>query len=141
LAQIASGRRRPDRNWLEGRTIDRLAALGTRLDAAREMAALAELRAGLNALWLRDLAGSLPRPHAQAVRAVLARLAREFRTGADAPPSSTLLARIDLAFRRAATDSPDVRVALAGLRRALFPNAAAPAPAPVPGGAERRLAA
>ena len=42
LAEIASGRRRPDRTWLEGRTIDRLGALGTRLDAASEMAALAE---------------------------------------------------------------------------------------------------
>ncbi len=141
LAEIASGRRRPDRTWLEGRSIDRLSALGTRLDAASELAALTELRAGLNALWLRDLAGSLPRPHAQAVRAVLARMAREFRAGSDAPPSDAIRARIDLAFRRTAADAPEVRVALAGLRRALFPDAAPPAPAPVPKPAERLEAA
>ncbi len=141
LASIACGRLRPDRTWLEGRAIDRLGATGTRLDTASELAALAELRAGLNALWLRELAPSLPNPTAQAIRAVLARLAREFRTGSDAPPSSVLRARIDLAFRRAPAETPQVRVALAGLRRALFPGAAAPSPAPAPDGADLQRAA
>ena len=130
LAGIASGRSRPDRAWLEGRTMTRLGAMGTRLDVGTEIAIIAELRAGLNVLTLRDAAAGLPGPEARPVRAVLARLAREFRTGSDAPPSRLLRERIDAALRRAFTARPDIAVALGGVRRALYPDAPPPGAAP-----------
>lgn len=142
LAEIASGLRRPDRVWLEGRTIGRLGAMGTRLDVATEIAVLAELRAALNVLTLRELAETLPSAASRPVRAVLARLAREFRDSTSAAPSGELRDRIDAALRRAWGAAPQVTMALGGLRRALFPDAAPPPPSvPIPADPERLQAA
>ncbi len=141
LALLAAGQRAPDRAMLEGRVLDRLGFPGSRLEAETAARALAGLRAGLNVIRLRQKAGELPGPASRAVRAVLARIAREFRTDPDALPSDMLRARMDLAFRRTADAAEDVPLALAGLRRALFPHSPPPEGPSSPVGEDRMLAA
>ena len=142
LALLAAGQRAPDRAMLEGRVLDRLGFPGSRLESWTAARALAGLRAGLNVIRLRQKAGELPGPASRAVRAVLARIAREFRTDPDALPSDMCVrARMDLAFRRTADAAEDVPLALAGLRRALFPHSPPPKGPSSPVGEDRMLAA
>ena len=125
--------------------LDRLGLVAPRLavgaadpDRAAQ-GAFAELRIGLNVLDLCRLGPRLPAAGAGAVAALLASVAAYFRTricGGRADPPAALLDRIDAALRAVTATPPASRLrlrwtllALAGLRRGMFPAAADYAPA------------
>jgi uncharacterized membrane protein YccC len=146
LAAAASGSP-AERRVLAARMIDRIGLLVPRLAAVPPEAevaaadALRDLRVGLNVLDLQRFRSALPPPAQRAVELLLASLAHHFRERVarllPVRPPPALLRRIDRALQRV-TAAPTNRrtrlviLALAGVRRGLFPEAPPYAPAPPP---------
>ncbi|MBR1222264.1 FUSC family protein [Bradyrhizobium sp. U87765 SZCCT0131] len=140
LALAAEHRGRRDRAVFAGVMMNRIGLLAQRLsampaDAAGDSDGLRELRVGLNIVDLRRARHGLSAPTLRATDAMLDELAAAFRhhDGGAMPPG--LLARIDEALGHVMSeDRPDARddavIGLVGIRRALFPAAAAYAPDP-----------
>jgi uncharacterized membrane protein YccC len=138
LARLIEGRR-VDLQRSVAMMLDRFEFLAGRLgsaDAATlEVSELAELRAAINVQRLREAAERLPPGPAAAVATALQAVREQLRGRLT---EAAVLARLDAAL--AATTpgrSPPARaaaLALSGLRRALYPGAAAPSlgPAPTP---------
>lgn len=133
IARSAAARRPPDRTELITRMVDRVGLLGPRLavmgDSGRGMAeAMGDLRAGLNILALHALRrGEGANP---ALDDLLAMLGRHFdlkARGRIDVPSPEILSHIDMTIFRTSRGAPstprhDALLALAGLRRLLFPQ-------------------
>ena len=138
LAQMAAGKSLPSQAAWASRMIDREGLLQQRLariDPPRALARvdlLTDLRTGVNLLALSRARRSLPEE--RAIENLQRALQAFFRTRArrlSAQPEPELLAALDLALQRFRDEpnSPDHRdgvAALVGLRRNLFPRAAAP---------------
>jgi uncharacterized membrane protein YccC len=121
--------------------LDRLGLVVTRLAAAAEnadavvVAALADLRVGVNIVELRRHRAPLPEGARVAVDAMLAGISTHFRRSIRGPADPRLLDTIDVAIaavaRTASADAlPDLMRALVGLRRALVPDAPPYVPPP-----------
>lgn len=140
LASLAGARRPPSVEAVSARMVDRigmltprLAMAGPRQDASGVDAlhAFGDLRIGLNLAQLRQLAPQLREQNAALMR-LMRELSAHFRTrpqqGKDAPDTG-LLQRLDATLRAVCAAAPgramrDAAVALAGIRRGLFPDAA-----------------
>lgn len=131
LARLAEGRAPAELRQILGVMLDRFEALAARLQAvdarAVPVAELADLRAALNLLRLREHMPALPAAARLALENALAALAAEARGQL---PRERLLARLDAALL-AAAESPgraahQAALSLGGLRMALFPDAASP---------------
>jgi len=128
LGAIAARRKVPDAGEWTALMLDRAQLLAPRLAASRgherlaAADALRDLRVGLNLIALRDT------PEARArLDGVLAAVAGHYGTRADREgfePPAALCNDIDQALTE--TTGRDIRVALTGLRRNLFPAADAP---------------
>lgn len=141
LASLASARQPASVEAVSARMVDRIGMLTPRLAMAPQpnrqqdgagldaLHAFGDLRIGLNVARLRQLAPQLGRQQAS-LAGLMAELAAGFRQrphgkGADAG----LLLRLDAALREVCAAAPgaaqrDAAVALAGIRRGLFPGAA-----------------
>ncbi|MGY2051070.1 FUSC family protein [Methylobacterium sp. JK268] len=138
LARAAARRGRGDRVAFAGLMLDRLGLLVPRIAASapdsalRRVDTLAELRVGMVLVFLRRARHGLPAEHVAALDRVLDGVARHYsRDRPDADP--LILEAIDAALRRiGARPGPEGRrdalLGLAGLRRALFPDAPPYAP-------------
>jgi len=132
LASMAEGRAPADLRRILGVMLDRFEALAARLSALDaqtvRLTELADLRAALNVLRLRERMAELPAPARAATEATLAAVAAEARGRLSAP---ALLERLDAALLACmAVDTRPARratLSLSGLRLALFPDAAPPA--------------
>ncbi|MDJ0389757.1 FUSC family protein [Roseomonas sp. E05] len=132
LASMAEGGAPADLRRILGVMLDRFEALAARLTAIDaqtvRLTELAELRAALNVLRLREGMAELPRSARAATEATLAAVAATARGRLPAP---ALLERLDAALQAclSARTRPARRatLALSGLRLALFPDAAPPA--------------
>jgi uncharacterized membrane protein YccC len=134
LARLTEGRQADLRRSVAA-MLDRFEFLAGRIGSADaetlDLTELAELRAAVNVVRLREVAPRLPPAAHEAVTAALAGVAAQAR--GQATPDA-VLARLDAALgatmpgREAAARA--AALALSGLRRALFP--AAPPPAPLP---------
>ena len=106
--------------------VPRLAASAENADAA-VVSALADLRVGLAIVELRRHRASLPPPAHASIDTMLKGLAAHYRQRISTPPAPELLDMIDRAIAAVTATSvaalPDLLRALAGLRRALFPEA------------------
>ncbi|MCH8685778.1 FUSC family protein [Pedomonas mirosovicensis] len=134
LARLAGGLRLPSRSSWISRMTDRAGLLGPRLQSTRGAKdlvadALGELRVGLNVIILRRLDEGLTPKARQAVDALMKALEVYFRARAagEAQPPEALLAALDraiVALGAEATASARQAglLALAGLRRTLFPD-------------------
>lgn len=138
LARLAEGRSAADLRRILAVMLDRFEALAARLGAvdarAVPVAELADLRAALNLLRLREARASLPAAPGAALDATFAALAAEAR---GALPRAALLQRMDAALAACAAEparaARRAAVSLSGLRLALFPEAPPPAlPPPAP---------
>ncbi|MCI0756463.1 FUSC family protein [Teichococcus vastitatis] len=147
LARLATGRGPAEIRRLLGTMLDRFEALAARLGAADAGAVrveeLADLRAAVNVLRLRNRLPDLPAEARAATEDMLAALAREARGEA---PRDSLRAPLDRALALcAAAGSRSARLAalsLSGLRLALLPDAPPPAlPSSLPFPGDRSLAA
>ena len=118
--------------------LDRFSLVVPRLGASAEnadmaaLAALRDLRVGINIVDLQRAAAGLPAEARHAVRVMLDAIAQHYRQRRSEKASPGLLAAIDRAIS-AATREPvsgirDVLVQLGGIRRGLFPDAAPYAP-------------
>jgi hypothetical protein len=115
--------------------LDRFEFLAGRIGSADagtlDLTELAELRAAVNVVRLREAAPRLPPAAREAVEAALAAVAAQAR---DQAVPDAVLGRLDAALGATMPGrEPAARMAalaLSGLRRALFPAAAAPAPVP-----------
>ncbi|HWX48096.1 MAG TPA: FUSC family protein [Roseomonas sp.] len=131
LARMAEGRAPADLRRILGVMLDRFEALAARLSAIDaqtvRLTELADLRAALNVLRLREGMAELSAPARAAIEATLAAVAAEARGRL---PAATLLERLDaalLACMEAETRSARrATLSLSGLRLALFPDAAPP---------------
>lgn len=131
LAHMAEGRSSADLRRILGVMLDRFEALAARLTAADPQAVrlteLADLRAALNVLRLRDSMAELPAPAREAAEDALAAVAAEARGRL---PREALLRRLDAALLACAEAGTRMArraaLALSGLRLALFPDAAPP---------------
>jgi uncharacterized membrane protein YccC len=131
LARMAEGRAPADLRPIMGVMLDRFEALAARLTAADaqtvRLTELADLRAALNVLRLRERMAELPPEAHAATEAALAAVAAEARGRL---PRETLLEQMDAALRAcAAASSRGARraaVSLSGMRLALFPDASPP---------------
>jgi uncharacterized membrane protein YccC len=131
LARMAEGRAPADLRPIMGVMLDRFEALAARLTAADaqtvRLTELADLRAALNVLRLRERMAELPPEARAATEAALAAVAAEARGRL---PRETLLEQMDAALRAcAAASSRGARraaVSLSGMRLALFPDASPP---------------
>lgn len=131
LARMAEGRAPADLRLIMGVMLDRFEALAARLTAADaqtvRLTELAELRAGLNVLRLRERMAELPPEARAATESTLAALAAEARGRL---PRESLLQQMDAALRACtAAGTRGARraaVSLSGMRLALFPDAAPP---------------
>lgn len=141
LAQVATATRAPNAYVFNARRLDRVGLLQARLGTTSAVDALAadallDLRIGRDMVDLQGQRDALPQARA-ALRALLAELAKLFRNrarhhGSDVP--AALLDRIDTALAVVLDQRGDPSVnsgavqrtvvALVGLRRALFPQAA-----------------
>ncbi|MDQ1081249.1 FUSC family protein [Pseudoroseomonas cervicalis] len=142
LARLAEGRAPAELRHILGVMLDRFEALAARLQAvdarAVPVSELADLRAALNLLRLREQLPALPAAPRAALEAALAALAAEARGQL---PRDTLLARLDAALLAAAgapgRAARQAALSLGGLRMALFPEATSPFTAgPAPGATE-----
>lgn len=133
LALLAEGRSSADMRRILAVMLDRFEALAARLgatDAPLGVAELADLRASLNLLRLRQRLAELPAQAQPAIATLLAALAAEARGQGD---RDTLLRRLDAALSVLLAGAPAGRAAglaaqsLSGIRLALFPGAAPPA--------------
>lgn len=143
LAAIAEGRGGGDRMALVRRLVDRFALLVQRhvlippAGAPKPENALLDLRVGLNIADLARVEPQLPPLRRQAVARLLSRLAAHFRSRGAASATRPPLEDIDLVLstftdRRDTTPAGAVALgALVGLRCALAPDAAEPAPVPL----------
>lgn len=133
LVREASERGSRDGLALAALMLDRVGLIAPRLaalppdDAEWTAHLLAEVRIGINLVELRRARGSLSSNARSKIDHILDALARHFRTDANEAPKD-LLAMVDAGLDAAAADEKraDNRSALlglAGLRRALFPNA------------------
>ena len=122
--------------------LDRLGLVVTRLAATAEnadavvVAALADLRVGVNIVELRRLRAPLPEATRAAVNAMLGGISAHYRQPRSHPAHPQLLVITDAAIAAVAGTAmiealPDLMRALVGLRRALFPGAAPYVPPPV----------
>ncbi|MGZ5199110.1 MAG: FUSC family protein [Telluria sp.] len=143
LARIGRGDKVPSVAEFSSRMVDRIALLTPRLRLAGKQQdlqaadALVDLRIGLNMTQLAEARRALGRSQA-ALAPLMDNLARHFeaRPRIDAAGEAQLLASLDNALRAVCEDVPstgqrDAVAALAGIRRDLFPKAAAYAPSPV----------
>ena len=144
LARLAAAPTAPDRIALTSLLLDRLGLLTPRLALAPANEALAaadalnDLRIGLNVIDLQQARRTVEAPARQAIAALLTALADHFRALARgrAAPVDPVLTPLDGAIAGLAASAPSAErtaglVALAGLRRNLFPAAPAyrgPAP-------------
>jgi hypothetical protein len=120
--------------------LDRFEFLAGRIGSADaqalDVSELAELRAAMNVVRLREAAERLPAALEDPVAAALAAVAAHAR--GRMPPVEALM-RLDAALARAMPEgggpARDAALALSGLRRALFPEAPPP---PEPGPEARR---
>ncbi|WP_020652828.1 FUSC family protein [Massilia niastensis] len=144
LARIGDGRQLTSAPEFSARMVDRIALLTPRLRMAgaqqdlQAADALVDLRIGLNMAHLQSSSHELGRSQA-ALRELMAHLSRHFeaRPALDPREDAQLLASLDNALRSvsAAQESEARRaalVALAGIRRDLFPQAPPYQPAPMP---------
>ena len=140
LASLAGTRRPPSVEAVSARMVDRigmltprLAMAGPRQDASSidALHAFGDLRIGLNLAQLRQLAPTLREQNAALTR-LMRELSAHFRTrpqqGNDGPDTG-LLQRLDATLRAVCAAAPgqarrDAAVALTGIRRGLFPDAA-----------------
>lgn len=142
LATIARSPRGADHRVFSARMLDRLGLLVPRLAAVEEgheiasADALTDLRTGLHLIALEDHRDGLAPAADRAIGGVLAGVAEHYeglrarRRGLASPPAA-LLARIDAALavmlegatEAAASHARPALVALAGIRRGLFPDA------------------
>lgn len=133
LAEAAERRGAQDGLELAALMLDRLGLIAPRLtalppdDAEWTADLLAEVRVGINLVELRRDRRQLSGPARAAVEALLAALARYFRSAAAPPPA--LLDTIDASLDAVSADAREApgRAALMGLvgiRRGLFPDAA-----------------
>jgi uncharacterized membrane protein YccC len=144
LAALAERHRPADRASWTSAMLDRLGLITPRLALAapgevpeEEADALNDLRIGLNLIDVRQVRAELPPPSVDALDRVLDGIARTFRrrtAGAPEPAEPALLASLDRAraeLAHAPQGSARDRgfAALTGLRRNLFPAAAAATPA------------
>lgn len=138
LARLAEGRSAADLRRILAVMLDRFEALAARLGAvdarAVPVSELADLRAALNLLRLREARASLPAAPGAALDAAFAAIAAEAR---GLLPRAALLQRLDAALAACAAEpgraARRVAVSLSGLRLALFPGAPPPAlSAPAP---------
>ncbi|MGN6551041.1 MAG: FUSC family protein [Pararhizobium sp.] len=126
-----------------GRMLDRIALLVPRLatlDAASSLAthdALSDLRLGLNLIELQRHRGELQKPAADAVSDLLAGVAGHYRALREKQPvaEADLLPVIDHALSEASAQEQTphkarIVLTIAGVRRALFPNAEPYSPPP-----------
>jgi uncharacterized membrane protein YccC len=143
LARIGRGDKVPSVAEFSSRMVDRIALLTPRLQLAGKQQdlqaadALVDLRIGLNMTQLAEARRVLGRSQA-ALAPLMEDLARHFeaRPRVDAGADTHLLASLDNALRAVCDDVPTAAqrnavAALAGIRRDLFPDAAAYAPSPV----------
>jgi uncharacterized membrane protein YccC len=143
LARIGRGDKVPSVAEFSSRMVDRIALLTPRLQLAGKQQdlqaadALVDLRIGLNMTQLAEARRVLGRSQA-ALAPLMEDLARHFeaRPRVDTAADTHLLASLDNALRAVCDDVPTAAqrnavAALAGIRRDLFPDAAAYAPSPV----------
>lgn len=137
LARLAEGRHPADLRRIAAAMLDRFEAVAARLGAADARAfgvrELADLRAALNVLRLREVTGRLESQARRLVEEALTAVAAQAR---GREPAEGTLARLDAALA-VLTASGDRRarsaaLALSGLRMAWFPEAPPPAVAPGP---------
>lgn len=141
LARLAEGHAPADLRRILGVMLDRFEALAARLSAADaqtvRLTELADLRAALNVLRLRELMAGLPPASRARAEAALQALAAEARGRL---PREALLAPLDDALLTCAAETARgarrAALALSGIRLALFPEAGPPQAGP-----ERSLAA
>ncbi len=128
LAQAAEIQSTNDETRVMGLMFDRLALLAPIAHAVdhRMPDALRQLRAGFNILEAHQARGRMSPSARRRLDALLTRLARHYRRGA-AAPTGKILNAIHGALRIVSREG-DTRalLALAGLTRALFPNAPPP---------------
>jgi uncharacterized membrane protein YccC len=141
IADLATTRRDWNREAWTSAMLDRLGLLAPRLALADDEAleatdSLADMRVGLNVIDIKTAGRALAGPDAAAVTAALAAVAAFYRAravGQPPHPDATVLEAVDTALSRVeGASDPDQRqrglIALAGLRRSLFPAAAPYAP-------------
>ncbi|MEN3277385.1 MAG: hypothetical protein V7631_3175 [Massilia sp.] len=144
LARLGSGEVAASVSEFAARMVDRVALLTPRLALAgkqQDLAAadaLVDLRIGLNMARLLAARDQLGRSQA-ALWPLMEHLAQHFEARPDVDPAedARLLASLDNALRSVAAAPPskartDALVALAGLRRDLFPDAPPYQPSPLP---------
>jgi uncharacterized membrane protein YccC len=144
LSRLGSGERVPSLPEFSARMVDRIGMLTPRLALAgkdqdlQAVDALRELRIGLNMTLLHSVRAQLGRGDA-AVGPLMKQLSRHFalRPNVDAGCERSLLETLDNALRAICAGTRDAAqrealAALTGMRRDLFPKAAAYAPSPVP---------
>lgn len=140
IARMTATRRMPTREAWTTRMVDRVGLIGPRLGPESARAdmmggTLQELRIGLSVLDLRQLETASDPSLRRALAILFAHLNRHFQAlsrGRRIEPSSVLLRRLDTTIRAAVrSEAGPARttglLALTGLRRNLFPQAAAPA--------------
>ena len=137
LASLAGARRAPSVEAVSARMVDRIGMLIPRLAlsgreqdvaGADALHAFGDLRIGLNMAQLRHLAPQL-RQQQSALTQLMRELAAYFRALPQRQAAAGLLQRLDAALRDVCGAAPgaarrDAAVALAGIRRGLFPDAA-----------------
>jgi len=135
IAWAAESRGNRNRAAFAGLMLNRIGLLAPRLaampgSALRDVDNLRELRVGLNIVDLRRARHGMSTQTLQAIDAMLDELAADFRSYDGGAMPAELLARIDHALSEAMTEgNDDVRgdalIGLVGIRRGLFPEAAA----------------
>ena len=134
IANAATRRQPQNRAWFAGILLDRLGLIAPRLklldpdSVLRNRDVLAHIRIGLNVLELRRVRLDLPENTNRLIKKLLDQLGRVYRTSLDLTDTD-LLPRLDSALELV-LGSPegqskrDTLMALVGIRRGLFPNAA-----------------
>ncbi len=122
--------------------LDRLSLVATRLavcargDDSAAVAALADLRVGINVVDLRTDAANLPADARSCISAMLEGLAAHYARRTPQPPAAALLDAVDRAIAAvaplAAAMPGQLLLELVGIRRALFPAAPPYVPDPPP---------
>jgi uncharacterized membrane protein YccC len=127
LAEVANIRGRRNDAYLLGMMFDRLSTIAPIVQSADEDMpdAMRQLRAGLNMVEIRKARADLPHSARRRLDAALLRLRRSCRR--HAPLDQRMLESLNRAIQALRPDAPADRMALlalVGLRRCLFPEAA-----------------
>lgn len=143
IENIAAAKGRPEARLFTSRMLDRFALLVPRLAALDTSSslithdALSDLRLGLNLIELQRYRSELEKSAADAVSALLVGLAARYRALSEKQPVSEtmLLPVIDHALAEASAQAPAphksrIVLAIAGVRRVLFPDAEPYSPPP-----------